>query len=448
MSTAYYLTGEDSVKCGLNLRISLSVFVWVIFCSYLFVIAELFKVPLGGVHLKLLDVVSVSALFVLLIIPSRSNIFLPPAVAGFRRLLYIFVMFMAFSSLYGSAINGYPGGISGAFKVVFQQIWPVIQVLLFFNLGLIFSRHLRFGENLFSGIVTFIALADILLNMGKLDTIHFLRPLAPQSMMFIFSYLLIFERLIGGRFDNRKINALYLFCMLVLNFIAIMMSVTRTALGAVVIGTALMLIQKFWAKKIKFKYIFGAVVIILMLILISLKLGLADAFIYRTFNLEDSERIMIWLDAWRMFLEQPLMGVGTGYYINNSMIDSIDLLGGVSVENIDRDIIQIASAHNTYLNYLATTGIIGFLLYLIVIGKTMSLIKRQLREVDWVKTFFYITFFLSLFQESNFFPSNRYTPLFLIPFWFFLGAKLMYPYINMTAYSVNQSLSYRGLNHE
>lgn len=425
MSTAHYLTSEDSVKRGLNLRISLSVFVWVMFCSYLFVIAELFKVPLAGVHLKLLDVVSVPVLFILLIIPSRSNIFLPPAVAGFRRLLYLFVMFMVFSSLYGFAINGYPGGISGAFKEVLKQIWPVIQVLLFFNLGLIFSRHLRFGENLFSGIVTTIALADILINMGKLDTIHFLRPLAAQSMLFIFCYLILLERLIGDRFDTRKMITPWLFCMLVVNFIAIMLSVTRTSLGAVVIGSAVMLIQKFWSTKIKLQYMLGAVIIVMMLVGISLKLGLADAFIYRTFNLEDSERIMIWLDAWRMFLEQPLMGVGTGYYINNSMIDNFDLVGGVSTENIDRDIIQIASAHNTYLNSLATTGITGFLIYLTVLGKTMSVIKKRLQGVDWVKTFFYITFFLSLFEESTFFPSNRYMPLFLITFWFFLGARLV-----------------------
>lgn len=425
MSTAYYLTGEDSVKCGLNLRISLSVFVWVIFCSYLFVIAELFNIPLGGVHLKLLDVVSVLVLLVLLIIPSRSNIFLQPAVTGYRRLLYMFVVFLVISSLYGFVANEFPGGILMAVKVILQQVWPIIQVLLFFNLGLIFSRHLRFGENLFSGIVTFIALADILLNMGKLDMIQFLRPLVAQSMLFIFCYLMIFERLIGDRFDTRNIITPWLISILVLNFIAIMLSVTRTALGAVILGTTLMLIQKFWSKKIKLKYMLGAVIIVMMLVGISLKLGLADAFIYRTFNLEDSERIMIWLDAWRMFMDNPLMGVGTGYYINNSLITNIDLFGGLSERTSDIAAATVASAHNTFLYTLATTGITGFLIYLTVLWKTMRIITRQLQGVDWVKTFFFITFFLSLFEESTLFPSNRYTPLLLIVFWFFLGARLV-----------------------
>lgn len=445
MSTTHYSTGEGKVNCGLNLRISMAVFVWVMFCSFFIVLAELYNIPLGGLHVKLLDVVTVLLLIIYLIRPPRASYSLPSQISAFRRLLYVFVMFLLISALYGFVVNGYPGGIVGSIKVVFQQIWPVLQVLLFFNLGLIFSRHLRFGENLFSGVVTTIALVDILVNIEKLNTIHFYRPLAPQSMMFIFCYLLIFERLIGGRYDYRKVNALCLFCMLVLNFIAIMLTVTRTALGAVVIGTALMLIQKYSAKKIKIKYIVSAIVMILILVVITLKLGLADAFIYRSFNLEDSERIMIWLDAWRMFVDHPLMGVGVGYYINNSMIDSIDLLGGISLENVDKNIIQIASAHNTYLNYLATTGIIGFLFYLTVLVKAMGLIKKQLMEVDWIKTFFYITFFLSLFQESNLFPTNRYTPLFLMPFWFFFGAKLMCPYIT---YSANQSLIYKELNHD
>lgn len=425
MKISRYCTIEDGVSGDISLNVSMRIFVWILFCSYLLVLPELFEINLTGIHVKLLDAVSFSVLFFLLTKPSRQTILMSSAVASYRRILYLFVLFMVISSLYGFAISGFSGGIAGAIKVVFQQVWPIIQVLLFFNLGLIFAQHLRFGENLFAGVVTCIALVDVVVNIGQLDIIQFLRPLAPQSMLFIFSYLLILGRLIGDRIEKQNNNSLLLFCMLVLNFIAIMLSVTRTALGAAVIGTALMLVQKFWSKKVRLKYIFSIIFFILVLVGISIQLGLAEAFIYRSFNLEDSERIMIWLDAWRMFTDKPLMGVGAGYYLNNSMIDNFDLLGGASVKNIDRDIIQIASAHNTFLNTLATTGIIGLLIYLTVLGKTLILIKNQLREVDWIKTFFYITFFLALFEESTFFPSNRYTPLLLIPFWFFLGSRLM-----------------------
>lgn len=435
MKVNYYYAGENCMSKGISLRISIAALVWVSFCSYLLVIPELFNTHLSGIHVKLLDMLSIAFLLFFWAKLSRLNTLPPPAIASYRRLLYFFVLFIAMSSLYGFAVNGFPGGFIAAGKIVFQQIWPLIQVLLFFNLGLVLSHRLRFGENLFSYIVSFIALADILINIGKLDIVHFSRPLAPQSMLFVFCYLLILERWLVVHLDDRKSNTLYLFCMLIVNFIAIMLSVTRTALGAVVIGTVLMLMQKLWSNKIKLKYIFSALVIAIILFGIALKLGLIEAFIYRSFNLEDSERIMIWLDAWRMFMEKPLMGVGVGYYINNSLIDNIDLIGGISVENIDMDMIQIASAHNTYLNCLATTGIIGFFFYLTILKKTMSLIYTQLREVDWIKTFFYITFFLSLFQESNFFPSNRYTPLFLTPFWFFLGAKLVRSHTNKVAHS-------------
>lgn len=395
------------------------------FCSYLLVLPELFDFHLTGIHVKLLDAVSFSVLFFVLTKPSRSTILMSASVAAYRRVLYLLVLFMVISSLYGFAVNGFSGGIVACIKVAFQQVWPITQVLLFFNLGLLFTRHMRFGENLFSGIVTFVALVDIVVNVSQLEIIQFLRPLAPQGMLFIFCYLLIFERFIADRIDKTDNNSLFLFCMLVVNFIAIMMTVTRTALGAIVLGTALMLIQKFSSTKLKLKYIFGALIIVLILAGIFLKLGLLEAFTSRTFNLEDSERIMIWLDAWRMFVDNPLMGVGTGYYINNSLITNIDLFGGLSERTSDIAEATVASAHNTFLYTLATTGIIGFLIYLTVLWKTMRIITRQLQGVDWVKTFFYITFFLSLFEESTLFPSNRYTPLFLIPFWFFLGARLV-----------------------
>ena len=60
-------------------------------------------------------------------------------------------------------------------------------------------------------------------------------------------------------------------------------------------------------------------------------------------------RIQLWSVAWRMWQEHPLLGVGIGQY--RAVADQY-IFGGVS--NI---------AHNTYLSFLAETGLVGFVVF-------------------------------------------------------------------------------------
>lgn len=74
----------------------------------------------------------------------------------------------------------------------------------------------------------------------------------------------------------------------------------------------------------------------------------------RIFTSEDTAvtdaRIELWSVAWKMWLEHPVLGVGIGQY--QAVADQY-VFGGVS--NI---------AHNTYLSFLAETGLVGFAVFM------------------------------------------------------------------------------------
>ncbi|WP_162604875.1 O-antigen ligase family protein [Geomonas ferrireducens] len=402
----------------------MAVIAWAVFVSYFLILPELFKIKMTGAHVILLDCLTI--LGFILFASSRVGAIghLPVCLTKYKNNLYCFILFIFITSLFGAVTNGFPNGFIDSFKIATQQAWPLVQMLFFLNLGVFSYRRLEMSENIFIVSISVIAIADTVLNIASLESIHYLRPLAPQSLLFIFCFLLLLERILRGNTLPAKGPLLIFVCLMTFNFMAVALSVTRTALVGLVLGSIIMFLQKFSGSYNKTKYIFFFMLFGFCFFIFFLKMGLGDAFAYRSFNLQDSERIIIWLDAFRIFKENPVIGVGPGYYINNSLIDNFDLVGGLSSENMSNSLIQIGSAHNTFLNTLATTGVIGLIFYIFILVQTRSLLSKSLQKVDWVKSYFWVTFFLSLFEESTFLPSTRYTPILLAPFWYFMGAKV------------------------
>ena len=83
------------------------------------------------------------------------------------------------------------------------------------------------------------------------------------------------------------------------------------------------------------------------------------------------ERIELWCGAWRVFCDNPLFGVGTG--------DGVDALH----EQLRAEGSQIADtqkhAHNQYLSFLVSFGLVGFLLIAIVFA--IAFRKIQLKDM-------------------------------------------------------------------
>lgn len=66
-------------------------------------------------------------------------------------------------------------------------------------------------------------------------------------------------------------------------------------------------------------------------------------------------RYGLWLAGWRMWLEHPVLGVGIGQYSNQLIYYGRDLLSADHLQLI---------AHNMYIQILAETGLVGFVLFI------------------------------------------------------------------------------------
>jgi putative inorganic carbon (hco3(-)) transporter len=102
-----------------------------------------------------------------------------------------------------------------------------------------------------------------------------------------------------------------------------------------------------------------------------------------------SSRLLVWSDAVRTFLENPILGNGPGLPV-----------ASVVYENSDGSISLLTDAHNTFLNVAGQTGTLGLAGLLAVIfavirsGATMSRPKGDLRVIGTGLTMAFVCAFL------------------------------------------------------
>jgi len=89
-----------------------------------------------------------------------------------------------------------------------------------------------------------------------------------------------------------------------------------------------------------------------------------------------SGRTALWTVAWRMVEAEPLTGVGIG----NFPVRSVDFLVQPGALGSDIYVIRVPlEAHNIYLQLLAETGLVGFLLFAAVVATSMRCCWRAAR---------------------------------------------------------------------
>lgn len=115
----------------------------------------------------------------------------------------------------------------------------------------------------------------------------------------------------------------------------------------------------------------------------------------------DSERWNLWQANLHLFSANPIFGVGYGR--NREEVLSAEYVRmGLPADSFN------AHAHNQFLNFLAGTGLWGFVCYLILIGIflkwTLELSRRPGRHGQWALALlcFQICFHLGAMTESNF----------------------------------------------
>jgi O-antigen ligase len=98
-----------------------------------------------------------------------------------------------------------------------------------------------------------------------------------------------------------------------------------------------------------------------------------------------SGRTDIWAIALDVWHHNPILGVGTG---NFPVIEPAYTLGDISIERLDLIVDRAVVAHNTYLQFLAEIGVIGFALFatlvvtaFVIAGRAVSYLSRS-RDIE------------------------------------------------------------------
>ncbi len=139
------------------------------------------------------------------------------------------------------------------------------------------------------------------------------------------------------------------------------------------------------------------------------------------------DRIDRWVAAWRMWGDHPYLGVGWGAYPDQYFIyapyKNENLLGFISA--VPYSSAFRMGAHNIYLEILAEVGVVGLVIYLLMIYmffRNMILLQRQCLNKKFYRTFLIgcqgamITYLVHSFV-NNLGPSDKIS----ITFWFLLG---------------------------
>jgi len=150
-------------------------------------------------------------------------------------------------------------------------------------------------------------------------------------------------------------------------------------------------------------------------------------FFKHSFNLDLFKRVMdfssdagaidrkyLWKAAVRMFMHAPVFGVGLGTFMESYQRFWL------------KSTVEIAYAHNCYLQVLAETGIVGlstFLLFLAIWFKdTLKLLFKKTGSFYYL-SFLGMTIGLIAYLLNSFVDTNFYSLTIAVLFWFILGLQ-------------------------
>ena len=86
-----------------------------------------------------------------------------------------------------------------------------------------------------------------------------------------------------------------------------------------------------------------------------------------------NERFTMWGRAWMMFIQHPLLGIGWNQYLQYFLITPTPSF----IQNVVGEMAAFANCHNLILQLLATTGILGTLLFIALILYLIINLARQ-----------------------------------------------------------------------
>ncbi len=160
---------------------------------------------------------------------------------------------------------------------------------------------------------------------------------------------------------------------LALQFVAIMLTMTRGAWLALIAGlvTVALLVRGRAAAVVGLVLVVALVAISFVNFHVQKGRSIPEL-IHSGLDIDASTRVVLWDIAWDLFKGQPLLGVGMGDYTT----EANELLSG-------RRVTTTVDAHNVYLHVLATRGLVGFVpfvLFWVVLFRVLFKLKGRLRK--------------------------------------------------------------------
>ncbi|MFS4461121.1 O-antigen ligase family protein [Bdellovibrio sp. HCB2-146] len=226
--------------------------------------------------------------------------------------------------------------------------------------------------------------------------------------------LLVFVGLLLVQWEKRKELPVWVYSAVALTGLTVLLTLTRGVWIGV--ATGLVVMGFFINRKLGALIVGGLLVIGLTIFASSETIRNRVMITVNMTNQGDHERLTLWRTNWEMIKDHPL--IGTGYGQNKARLrEYYDRLG------IDKGYFE-GHAHNQYIHFLAGTGFVGLLCYLIFIGYGLrASIKTYKLSAALSKTKglalgcigALVSFYVGSLTEANFsIGKNRYMILFIM----------------------------------
>ncbi len=181
------------------------------------------------------------------------------------------------------------------------------------------------------------------------------------GQFFIFAFFICLHRLLhkipGSSFKNILQSEGLLVLATLFSGLAVFLSMTRGVWIGIFIG---LLVPTFLYRK-KLGFIFLTVTSALFVLIFFAWPRFQERILFAfSSSSYDSERVWLWKANWQMFLDHPFVGIGYGIY-KWRLREYFDLIGAPADQ-------FESHAHNQYLHFLAGTGLLGLLCFIIFVG--------------------------------------------------------------------------------
>jgi O-antigen ligase len=292
---------------------------------------------------------------------NRQNYTIIVTVVSKYKLIVLYSLFLIYCCIVSmvnymtNIVVDIPYGLSSIVKLIINFLF-IIVFLIFMEKyrGALLSHILRWWKYT-AVVISFICIGSVILYRMGIDNGLTLDGRAQATLNdpnLAALYLIV-------SFSMIALSSIYLHKKLVINpsmiivLVALFSTASRGGALSIVLGLAVVLFLCFLAGRIKELILFLCIVMICFCVLYwvnstsdVIRFAIERVSTIGTEGDGTSYRIFLWKSAFEMWAENPFLGVGIGQYISYS-----PELFGYTLSNIP---------HNTYLSFLAETGLLGF----------------------------------------------------------------------------------------